>query len=223
MIELKSKEKKNPEVCSIHKALLCFCSPYHDRLLNGNFSEALYPPTEPLSVQSNVGILQLFSKWLYTGSIHVTPPPSVESCVEKWFSGTTKLYVLADELNCVALQRAIISAQVKFSKNMALAGWEAIELLSDSSLESSGLYQYHVEAFAQHWNGKTEGVLPDPSSETDDPMPPNFAYRLLMKRMEVTSDRRCACCRDPCKFHGHTSEEERKASAFEHLNCFKCC
>ncbi|KAG9829865.1 hypothetical protein KCU98_g3771, partial [Aureobasidium melanogenum] len=213
MIKLKSKEKKFPEVCSVHKALLCFYSPYHDRLLNGEFAEGLLPPSEPLAVQANTSILQLFFKWLYTGKIDITPPLH-DSRNSRWFSGITKLYVLADEFNCVAPQRTIMSAQVESSKDIELTSWRKIGLLSDSSLESSGLYRYHLEVFAQHWSGVTdvEGTSSGPCSKQDDPMPTNFAYRLLMKRMEINPDQDCACCHDPCEFHGHTSEAERKAT-----------
>ncbi|KAH0158128.1 hypothetical protein KCU67_g7639, partial [Aureobasidium melanogenum] len=217
IIELRSKEKRkrNPKTCSVHKSLLCFYSPYHDRLLNGGFSEALVSPTEPLAVDSNASILQLFCRWLYTGSIDITRPTSKESDDGRWSAGITKLYNLADELNCVALQRAIISLQVRPIDDMQLEDWSTITSLSNSSLESSGLYRYHLEAFAQHWNGVTEETSPGPCSEKDDPMPPNFAYRLLMKRIKLyddNDDQDCACCHDPCKFHGHISEEEREAT-----------
>ncbi|KAH0158639.1 hypothetical protein KCU67_g7430, partial [Aureobasidium melanogenum] len=214
IVELKSKEKRSPEVRSVHKALLCFYSPYHDRLLNGNFSEALVPPTEPMVVSSNASILQLFFKWLYTGNIHITPPASHDDCTNKWFSGITRLYILADELNCIALQRTIMSAQVAASNKMHLSAWRHVDLLSDSSLESSGLYRYHIEVGARHWDGWIDKESPGSCSEKDDPMPPNFAYRMLMKKLEMTDDRvkNCACCCDPCKFHGHISEEEREAT-----------
>ncbi|KAG9675046.1 hypothetical protein KCU99_g3271, partial [Aureobasidium melanogenum] len=216
IIELKFKEKSNPKICSVHKALLCFYSPYHDRLLNGDFAEGLVAPTQPLVIQSNADILRLFFRWLYTGEIGVTRPVSQHSSNSRWFSGITKLYVLADEFNCVALQRTIILMQVKSSKDMDLASWKTISLLSNSSLESSGLYRYHLEVFAQHWGGVTEveGTSSGPCSKQDDPMPTNFAYRLLMKKMEINADpdQDCACCHDPCKFHSHTSGEEREAT-----------
>ncbi|KAG9576859.1 hypothetical protein KCU77_g9637, partial [Aureobasidium melanogenum] len=178
MIKLKSKEKKFPKICSVHKALLCFYSPYHDRLLDGEFAEGLVPPSEPLAMHANASILQLFFKWIHTGLIDIIPPLSENSCNSRWFSGTTKLYILADEFNCVALQRTVVSAQLESRKNMDLASWNKIGLLSNSSLESSGLYRYHLEAFAQHWSGVTEveGTSSGPCSKQENPMPTDFAY-----------------------------------------------
>ncbi|KAG9567924.1 hypothetical protein KCU71_g3454, partial [Aureobasidium melanogenum] len=214
MIELKSKEKETSEVRSVHKALLCFYSPYHDRLLNGDFAEGQVAPTEPLMIRTNASVLKLFFIWLYTGTIGVAPPTSEEIDPHNWFVGITKLYILADELNCIALQRSIMSAQVALSKDIALADYDVIELLSNSSLESSGLYQYFSEDYATHWNGLSDdGSAIDPHSAVEDPMPPNFAYRLLIEHLNGTTQMSgsCACCYDPCKFHKHIDEEERKA------------
>lgn len=142
MIELRSKEKKSPEVFSVHKALLCFYSPYHDRLLNGAFAEGLTAPTEPLTINAGRSVLKLFFAWLYSGEIYMaTPLPSEKNYT--WHQGITKLYILADELNCIALQRKIISVQVAITESLgSLPGYDIIGLLSNCSLESSGLYQY---------------------------------------------------------------------------------
>ncbi|CAD0092185.1 unnamed protein product, partial [Aureobasidium vineae] len=204
-----SEEKKSPEVFNVHRALLCFYSPYHDRLLNGIFVEGLVPPTEPLVVQANSSILELFYTWLYTGTIHLAKDP--ESC--QWDFGMIKLYVFADELNCTALQRSIIPAQVGFSESLSsLAGFDCNALLSNSSLESSGLYRYHLDTFAEHWNGTTDGKSSDALAE--DVLPRNFAYRLLLRKFDESSedDEDCSCCHDPCAYHGHENEEERKAT-----------
>lgn len=133
--------------------------------------------------------------------------------VEQWHIGTAKLYIFADELNCVALQRSIMSKLVESCKTTpSLVGFDTIELLSDSSLESSRLYQYYVDVLDAHWNGKLDDETDSPNAE--DPMPPHFAYRLLLRRFRRLEDNNadCVCCHDPCKYHGHGSEEERKAS-----------
>ncbi|KAG9687213.1 hypothetical protein KCU95_g11211, partial [Aureobasidium melanogenum] len=214
IVELKSKEKKTPEVRRVHKALLCFYSPYHDRLLNGEFAEALAAPTKPLVINAGASVLELLLTWLYTGQVNMgLPIEGSNDGVEQWHIGTAKLYIFADELNCVALQRSIMSKLVESCKTTPnLVGLDTIEFLSDSSLESSRLYQYYVDVFDAHWNGKLDAEIDSPNAE--DPMPPHFAYRLLLRRFRRLEDNNpdCVCCHDPCKYHGHESEEERKAT-----------
>ncbi|KAH0262867.1 hypothetical protein KCU91_g13110, partial [Aureobasidium melanogenum] len=208
MIKLKSKEKGSSKVCSVHRALLCFYSPYHDRLLNGDFAEGLVAPTEPLFVNAGASVLKLLLTWLYTGKFDVA------NVVNQCRTGISKLYILADELNCVALQRSIMSKLVESCKNTeGVVGLDAIGLLSNSSLESSGLYQYCVEAFDAHRDGTFDGESRE-DLKAEDPMPPHFAYRLLLRRSETLEDdgAQCVCCHDPCKYHGHENEGERKAT-----------
>ncbi|CAD0112132.1 unnamed protein product, partial [Aureobasidium uvarum] len=185
-------------------------------LLNGNFSEGVAPPTEPLVVQANGSVLELFYIWLYTGKLGIALLPD-ESNNNIWYTTITKLYILADELNCIALQRSIVSTQILVSKNISLPRFEIVGTLSDSSLKSSGLYQYYVEALARHWNGSlTGGPAFQWCAKMDDPMPPNLAYHLLMKKLKKPDNRvagkHCVCCHDPCEFHGQSSDQEREAT-----------
>ncbi|KAH0359525.1 hypothetical protein KCU65_g9910, partial [Aureobasidium melanogenum] len=214
MIKLKSKEKRFSKVCSVHKALLCFYSPYHDRLLDGNFAEGLETPTKPLAINASMSVLKLFLTWLYTGKVDIAPPPHKNYDADYWYTGTAKLYIFADELNCVALQRTIMSELVKSCESAPfLADFETITLLSNSSLESSGLYQYYVETYDAHWNGTLKYELDD-GLTAEDPMPPHLAFRLLLRKFKTPRDDHgeFSCCHDPCRYHGHENEEERKAT-----------
>lgn len=225
MVMLKSKEKVKPSTFNVHQALLCFYSPYHDRLLNGGFLEGTSPPAEPLLVEVGSGVLKLFVTWLYNGKINMNSqsPQHVEYNLDSWYLGVTKLYVLADSFNCIALTRLIISAQADFSGIAGtLPNCNTIRLLSGSSLESSGLYRFYLTVFDAHWNGAThddEDLAGEPQADptSEDIMPPNFAYRLLMMRFkgdENDEEADCHCCHDRCKFHGHENDEEHKASMF---------
>ncbi|THX19951.1 hypothetical protein D6D12_10545 [Aureobasidium pullulans] len=142
----------------------------------------------------------------------------------KWCIGITKLYILADWLNCIALQRLIVTAQhdrltVSCS---SLPAWKSLGLLSDSSLESSGLYQHYLTLYAQHWVGHVrDETHPDGQSIaatlSEDLMPAHFAYRVLLMKLRTAQNNKgeekdCQCCHDRCKFHRHESEEERKAT-----------
>ncbi|TIA38703.1 hypothetical protein D6C79_07800 [Aureobasidium pullulans] len=225
MISLKSKEKRGPKIFHVHRALLCFYSPYHDILLNGSFLEATSPPTEPLLMEANANVLKLFVSWLYTGKIHMPGEhlSQTDDDDAKWYTGVTKLYILADWLNCIALERLIVTAQQDHTDDFwNLPASKSLGLLSHSSLESSGLYQYYLTVYAQHWVGHVrDQTHPDgqsiPATLSEDPMPPHFAYRVLLMKLRTAQNNKdeekdCQCCHDRCKFHRHESEEERKAT-----------
>lgn len=74
MIDLASKEKKSTRVFHVHKALLCFYSPYHDKLLNGYFVEGTIPCQQPIVQEVRAEILRLFFTWLYSGNVDLTLP-----------------------------------------------------------------------------------------------------------------------------------------------------
>ncbi|TIA39154.1 hypothetical protein D6C78_03500 [Aureobasidium pullulans] len=197
------------------------------RLLNGSFLEATSPPTEPLLIEADANVLKLFVSWLYTGKFHMIRQHLLQDDDDdddKWYIGITKLYILADWLNCTALERLIVTAQQDrlMGSRWNLPTWRSIDLLSHSSLESSGLYQYYLTVYDQHWDGHVgDQTHPDgqsiPATLSEDPMPPHFAYRVLLMKLRTAQNNKgeekdCQCCRDRCKFHRHESEEERKAT-----------
>ncbi|TIA57718.1 hypothetical protein D6C77_05947 [Aureobasidium pullulans] len=211
MVMLKSKEKVNPSTFNVHQALLSFYSPYHDTLLNGPFLEGMNPPTEPFLVEAGSGVLKLFVTWLYNGRVNMRHPECLSDVeVAHWYLGVTKLYILADSFNCVALARLVVSNYLNYEDDLyTFPTWSCIGLLSGSSLESSSLYRYYLAVLDAHWCG-SQG---DPNDE--DPLPSNLAYRLLLRKLQRTQDGQegdCRCCHDRCEFHRHESEEEREAT-----------
>ncbi|CAD0051717.1 unnamed protein product [Aureobasidium pullulans] len=155
MIDLASKEKKSTRVFHVHKALLCFYSPYHDKLLNGYFVEGTIPCQQPIVQEVRAEILRLFFTWLYSGNVDLTLPKLDGSNTSYYWMIVTKFYIFADSINCVALQRSIMSFQpMHISKECkTLPPPPAIELLSATALESSHLYQYMVDCYQSHWDG----------------------------------------------------------------------
>ncbi|THX00147.1 hypothetical protein D6D13_09706 [Aureobasidium pullulans] len=221
MVMLKSKEKVNPSTLNVHQASLSFYSPYHDTLLNGPFLEGMNPPIEPFLVEAGSSVLKLFVTWLYTGRVNMRHPKRLSNVeVADWHLGVTKLYILADSVNCVALARLIVSNFPSYEDDLyTFPTWSCIGLLSGSSLESSSLYRYYLAVLDAHWcdsvrDDEHEGQFHgDPNGK--DPLPPNLAYRLLLRKLQRTQDGQegdCPCCRDPCEFHRHESEEEREAT-----------
>ncbi|THY93029.1 hypothetical protein D6C93_05750 [Aureobasidium pullulans] len=221
MVMLKSKEKVNPSTFNVHQALLSFYSPYHDTLLNGPFLEGMNPPTEPFLVEAGSGVLKLFVTWLYNGRVNMRHPECLSDVeVAHWYLGVTKLYILADSFNCVALARLVVSNFLNHEDELyTFPTWSCIGLLSGSSLESSSLYRYYLAVLDAHWCGSLrddehEGQYQgDPNGE--DPLPLNLAYRLLLRKLQRTQDGQegdCRCCHDRCEFHRHESEEEREAT-----------
>jgi hypothetical protein len=218
IVTLQSKEEDEPCFVTIHKELLCFYSPYHDRLLNSGFAEGRIPRTEPLHIDAYKVVLEAFFKWLYTGKLPTLfPEDSSADELRSWYFQLTMLYVLADWMNCTALQRAIMSALVSL-KPTILPSFEAIGALSDSSLESSQLYRYFADRYAEHWDGLSDGHC---DIDSDDSMPQNFSHRVLLRRLRKDhhhddSDQYigydCVCCHHPCRYHNHDDDVERQIS-----------
>ncbi|THV81530.1 hypothetical protein D6D29_05312 [Aureobasidium pullulans] len=242
MIDLASKEKKSTRVFHVHKALLCFYSPYHDKLLNGYFVEGTIPCQQPIVQEVRAEILRLFFTWLYSGNVDLTLPKLDGSNTSYYWMIVTKFYIFADSINCVALQRSIMSFQpMHISKECkTLPPPPAIELLSATALESSHLYQYMVDCYQSHWDGvwqdddQAEDEIDekakivvwqddeqaeqkiDEKAKNGDPLPPNFAYRILVRGLAVKKEQKhdgCRCCYDRCFYHGHSiwDSEERGA------------
>ncbi|CAC9894040.1 unnamed protein product [Aureobasidium pullulans] len=225
MISLKSKEKRGPKIFHVHRALLCFYSPYHDRLLNGSFLEATSPPTEPLLIEADANVLKLFVSWLYTGKFHMIRQHLLQDDDDdddKWYIGITKLYILADWLNCTALERLIVTAQQDrlMGSRWNLPTWRSIDLLSHSSLESSGLYQYYLTVYDQHWDGHVgDQTHPDgqsiPATLSEDPMPPHFAYRVLLMKLRTAQNNKGEE-KDSCgSLNDETEDDEDATSDFD--------
>ena len=243
MIDLASKEKKSTRVFHVHKALLCFYSPYHDKLLNGYFVEGTIPCQQPIVQEVRAEILRLFFTWLYSGNVDLTLPKLDGSNTSYYWMIVTKFYIFADSINCVALQRSIMTSQpMHISKECkTLPPPSAIELLSATALESSHLYQYMVDCYQSHWDGvwqdddQAEDEIDekvkivvwqddeqaeqkiDEKAKNGDPLPPNFAYRILVRGLAVKKEQKhdgCRCCYDRCFYHGHSiwDSEERGAS-----------
>ncbi|TIA05696.1 hypothetical protein D6C80_10558, partial [Aureobasidium pullulans] len=83
------------------------------------------------------------------------------------------LYIFADSLNCIALERA---AFVQLYKLFRLAkGPMQIFKLVDNSLEHSGLYKYWVDYWAAHYDSMIRRILADP-------LPSTFAHHLLLRK-----------------------------------------
>lgn len=112
---------------------------------------------------------------------------------------------------------------------------------SATALESSHLYQYMVDCYQSHWDGVWQGddqaedeidekakivvwqddeqdeQKIDEKAKNGDPLPPNFAYRILVRGLAVKKEQKhdgCRCCYDRCFYHGHSiwDSEERGAS-----------
>ncbi|THY52097.1 hypothetical protein D6C97_06481 [Aureobasidium pullulans] len=211
MVILLDEDEQNP--FSVHKDLLCFYSPYHDRLLNGPFKEA---GSTWIKLPVTSLVLKLFSTWLYTGQI-ITPSTQDACSVNnperriqfaRHHTKLVDLYIFADSLNCIALERA---AFVQLYKLFRVAkGPMQIFKLVDNGLEHSGLYKYWVDYWAAHYDSMIPRILVDP-------LPSTFAHHLLLRKCELdlnpkTKGNECRCCENPCNYHTHESIEERKAS-----------
>lgn len=223
MIDLASKEKKSIRVFHVHKALLCFYS-IPRQIAQRILCRRHYPMSTTDRSRSQSRILRLFFTWLYSGNVDLTLPKLDGSNTSYYWMIVTKFYIFADSINCVALQRSIMSSQpMHFHKECkTLPPPSAIELLSATTLESSHLYQYMVDCYQSHWDrvwqddDQTEDEI-DEKAKNGDPLPPNFAYRILVRGLAVRKEQkhdRCRCCYDRCFYHGHGiwNSEERGAS-----------
>lgn len=79
-----------------------------------------------------------------------------------------------------------------------------------------------ADCYQSHWDGvwqdddqAEDGI--DEKAKNGDPLPPNFAYRILVRGLAVKKEQKhdgCRCCYDRCFYHGHSfwDSEERGAS-----------
>ncbi|THW09068.1 hypothetical protein D6D24_08685 [Aureobasidium pullulans] len=188
MVILLDEDEQNP--FSVHKDLLCFYSPYHDRLLNGPFREA---GSTRIKLPVTSLVLKLFSTWLYTGQI--ITPSTQDACsvnnperriqYDRHHTKLVDLYIFADSLNCIALERA---AFVQLYKLVRLAkGPMQIFKLVDNGLEHSGLYKYWVDYWAAHYDSMILRILVDP-------LPSTFAHHLLLRKCELDLNPKTEAC-----------------------------
>ncbi|KAG2163847.1 hypothetical protein VTO58DRAFT_106424 [Aureobasidium pullulans] len=104
---LRSTRKSEPQPFLFNLALLCYYSTYFKTLLSGPFKESQERKTEFL-VDASQQSLRLFYGWLATGRIFMEFHAEV----------ICELFVFADFIGCIALQRAILTCLPQISKGL---------------------------------------------------------------------------------------------------------
>lgn len=198
----------------VHKNLLCHFSLYHYRLLNGPFLEGTYPSDKPIAVDTSLRVFNLFFTWLYSGTVDECPKGENG---HMWDENMVDLYVLADSFNCTALQRTIISTQPSLQPNSThLPCFTTLARLADKYLALAPLYQYFLDAYAQHWNGIWK-ISNSTSIEVVDPMPENFAFVALSRALQHKTEP-CKCCQGRCAYHGHERKKNATPASLSDMN-----
>lgn len=125
------------------------------------------------------------------------------------------LWVFADKVDMLALRRDVMSRLAVFDKGYEEpVGYHALSYALSRVPESSTLYRFLVESFANHWC--PDDMYPSQLGEFHDSRESmghffhSVMYRLAwFKHMEDSY--KCSCS-NPCNFHEHESEEEWQAS-----------
>lgn len=213
MVVLKSTHKKEPKSFFVNKAVLRHYSTFFDATFKKPWKEGHEGKTE-FDVPVSQRVLRLVHGWMLNGGIVTDFEPDV----------LLKLYIYADYIGCVALQRAVVSHLQKVSKtsggNINIISYQS---LHDNKIwtehSESGLYRFVIDTFAFHWHHEMDDSPAEADFNIPRDIPIKFAYDQLVIRTENqhaigrglgVGD--CRCCSSVCKYHEHPSDEERLAT-----------
>ncbi|THW20422.1 hypothetical protein D6D23_06843 [Aureobasidium pullulans] len=201
---IKLVSKKGKTTVSVHKELLCFFSPYYKAALKGNFTEAT---TDSLQVDLTDKGLKMFVRWIYTGEV------ASPRCFPRYFS----LYIFADLVDIVALQRMIMTRIQGYSED--LPEYSTVKLALMNLPESSPLRAWILDVYISHWEPAYDDCDPYPTDTASDPDNTLAAFMYQVARglavRESVNTAGCLCCYSDCKYHEHESKEEWEATCGE--------
>lgn len=205
---MRSTRKSEPQPFLFNLALLCYYSTYFKTLLSGPFKESQERKTEFL-VDASQQSLRLFYGWLATGRIFMEFHAEV----------ICELFVFADFIGCLALQRAILTCLPQISKGLH-GGIYIIDYqtLSDCKIVDehriSAFYRYILGTYVFHWEHEMDDDLEDPTllhpAFLHDRLKSMSKHRQMIGRGVGVGD--CPCCSNVCKYHSHPNDEERSAT-----------
>ncbi|KAF1346264.1 hypothetical protein BDV97DRAFT_372232 [Delphinella strobiligena] len=124
-----------------------------------------------------------------------------------------RLYLLADQTECLALRRTTIS----YLQILPLPRYSTVTTAVSSLLESSPLRNLLVDSYASHWETDHSAF----SDDDGEKLPSKFFYKVLIRKSELRRDdrlarrragARCVCCGWDCRWHEHGSNEDMRAT-----------
>ncbi|KAI4740055.1 hypothetical protein E4T50_09518 [Aureobasidium sp. EXF-12298] len=186
---------------SVHKALLCFFSPYYTAALYGSFAEA---QKNTLTMHLPYDRMSDLVSWLYSGNTITAEPREL-----------FELYAFADEKMMLAFRRSIMTRLIQFND----PGYEHLEDDAMSYVkrlpENSGLFRYLVDYWVGVW-ARVPSRTEMEAWDADGRIPRKFFYQALEKFASLSEDRRSenesedhrTCLARACNYHEHPNELE---------------
>ncbi|KAG9665011.1 hypothetical protein KCU95_g7957, partial [Aureobasidium melanogenum] len=186
---------------SVHKALLCFFSPYYTAALYGSFAEA---QKNTLTMHLPYDRMSDLVSWLYSGNTITAEPREL-----------FELYAFADEKMMLAFRRSIMTRLIQFND----PGYEHLEDDAMSYVkrlpENSGLFRYLVDYWVGVW-ARVPSRTKMEAWDADGRIPRKFFYQALEKFANLSEDKRPGnesedhrtCLARACNYHEHPNELE---------------
>lgn len=201
----------------MHQDLFCHFSNFH-RLHPEILSSLSNGKLRYINAQIDETTLKMFIGWIYTGRLHETASKTKEY---QKMRVLVDLYIFAHEMNITALCRAIMTHICEDGGVSHLPTYETVALIFHELPESSGMRQYMIDRYANHWlsamdRGFEKGWYAD--------VPPEFGYEVMRPQsamLEYGKPAECVCCNEPCVYHEHESEQERSASEYYSFMLFQ--
>lgn len=193
---------------TVHKELLCGFSPYYRAAIDGSFEEA---NKSSFTAKTTPEALCMFGRYLYTRDLvhHDDVTLNLNTLVD--------LYIFADMIGAISLRRDIITVwSVDLDEfGPRFPSYKAIDKMNQNLPENSPLRMLMLQSHIWHWEPTHEVVADAEEQSTALAFMTAVAlgkHEILTSVERDSNEPNCPCCNEPCKYHEHVSEEERRAS-----------
>lgn len=208
---------------AVHRALLCYYSPYFTAALNGSFKEA----DEDALKLKNTGhkVFDIFLHWLYTQTL---PEPNCSnnegtpSASSSWPDGfydywITGLFIFAEFYNVPQLRKEVVD---QFYFKYVCSGvpivpdYQTIIQAFSSLPDTSQFCRFLVRIYAVRWDVSYDED-DDEAIDNRGQLPKEFLGDLMIEVGKVRKDQnkygKAPAMPEVCEYHEHSTKEEKKS------------
>jgi len=208
---------------AVHRALLCYYSPYFTAALNGSFKEA---DEDALKLENTEDeVFDYFLHWLYTQTLpepdcsnnEGTPPASSGGPNEDHDHWMTGLFIFAEFYNVPQLRKEVIDQfyfEYACSGISALPDYQTIILAFSSLPDTSPFCRFLVRIYAVRWDVSYDED-DDEAVDNRGQLPKEFLGDLMVEVGKVRKDQKkfgkAPAMPDVCEYHEHSTIEEKRS------------